>query len=149
MKRIIILLLATVALSFAFNSCSNNTKKSQEELKSQKIAFLTQKLELTPAEAEKFWPVYNEYWERKYKIIGDKRTAMKYCTENMRSMKEEEIAKYANMYIDFQKQESELLAEFNGKFREILPPSKVFKLYQADYEFKTYLLKQIKESGNK
>jgi hypothetical protein len=29
----------------------------------------------------------------------------------------------------------------------ILPIEKVMKIYQADYEFKTYLLKRIKDSG--
>lgn len=30
-------------------------------LESLRIAFLTRQLELSPAEAEKFWPVYNKY----------------------------------------------------------------------------------------
>jgi len=148
MKRILLIALAIGTLAFAF-SCKKTTQKSADELKAEKIAFFTQKLELTPAEAEEFWPVYNEYWERKYKIIDEKRAAMKYCTQNMSSMPDEEIAKYADLYISFQKQEADLLVEFNEKFKSIIPPSKVLKLYQADYEFKSYLLQQIKKSGKK
>ena len=35
--------------------------KSAKKLQALKIAFITQKLQLTSAEAEKFWPVYNQY----------------------------------------------------------------------------------------
>lgn len=146
MNRIIYIIAIFI---ISFSSCQKSTKKSEQELKAQKIAFLTKKMELTPAEAEKFWPVYNEYWNRKYKIIGEKRSAMKYCMENIDRMKDDEIAKYGDMYVNFQKQEADLLVEFNEKFKEILPPSKVFKLYNSDYEFKNYLLQQIKKSGEK
>lgn len=141
------ILLWVVLLAFAFTSCKKNAPKSQEVLKAQKIAFFTQKLDLTPEEAGKFWPLYNEYWSRKHKIIDDKRAAMKYCSENMKNMSEEEIAKYDDMYINFQKQETDLLIEFSDKFEKVMPASKVFKLYLADYEFKSYLLQQIKKSG--
>ena len=36
------------------------TKQQKERLELFKIQFITKKLNLTPAEAEKFWPVYNE-----------------------------------------------------------------------------------------
>ena len=36
-----------------------------EKLNSYKIGFFTKKLNLTSAEAEKFWPVYNEYQKQK------------------------------------------------------------------------------------
>src|ERR1035441_8570820 len=33
----------------------------KDKIETMHIAYLTQKLDLTPAEAEKFWPVYNQY----------------------------------------------------------------------------------------
>jgi hypothetical protein len=36
-------------------------RMEMERLESAKIGFLTQKLDLSPREAEKFWPVYNQY----------------------------------------------------------------------------------------
>ena len=38
-------------------------KVQRERLESFRIQFITKKLDLTPAEAEKFWPVYNEQKE--------------------------------------------------------------------------------------
>jgi hypothetical protein len=39
------------------------TKEQRERLESFRIQFITKKLNLAPAEAEKFWPVYNEQKE--------------------------------------------------------------------------------------
>ena len=37
---------------------------TRDEIQSQKIAFFTQELDLTPQEAQAFWPVYNENWKK-------------------------------------------------------------------------------------
>lgn len=136
-------------ISLLLFACNPKQEKSEEKLKEEKVAFFNQKLDLTAQESENFWPVYNEYWKRKNQIYDDKRTAMKYCSNNIDKLTNEEITKYADMYINFHKQESELLIEFNEKFKEVLPPKKVFVFYKTDYEFKTYLLQQIKNSGKK
>src|SRR5574344_1415527 len=53
----------------------NDDKKPRRwnEIMSQKVAFVTQKLQLTPEEAEKFWPVYNaaseEVWKASKKTL--------------------------------------------------------------------------------
>ena len=39
-----------------------------EKIKAEKISFFTSKLDLTPAEAQAFWPVYNEYEKKKFDI---------------------------------------------------------------------------------
>ena len=139
---------ATLLVASLMVSCSKkNDEDRSEQIKVQKIAFFTEKLNLTAEEAQIFWPVYNEYWQRKNTIIEERRAAMQFCAENIEKLSEEEIERYADMYINFHKQESDLLIEFNEKFKEVLPASKVMKLYLADYEFKTYLLKQIRNSN--
>lgn len=40
-------------------------KPTIEELKAMKISYLTEKLSLTPREAEQFWPIYNEFEDKK------------------------------------------------------------------------------------
>lgn len=132
----------------AGTSVAQDTKSDKEqEIKAQKIAFFTEKIGLTPAEAEKFWPVYNDYWAVKNKIIAERKDKMTYFSENSDKMTEAELIKYANDYINYETQLAELLSEYHVKFKKILPIEKVMKIYLADYEFKTYLLKRIKDSG--
>lgn len=123
------------------------TQEKADHIKAQKIAFFTEKLSLTPEEAQRFWPVYNLYWEKKNKIILERRETMAYCEKNLSRMSTKEIKAIADKYVGYQKQEAELLIEFNGRFQKILPVEKVMKLYIADNEFKNWLLQRIKGSG--
>ena len=49
------------------------TKQQRERLESFRIQFITKKLDLTPAEAEKFWPVYNEQKEASRNLMQAKK----------------------------------------------------------------------------
>ena len=49
------------------------TKQQRERLESFRIQFITKKLDLTPAEAEKFWPVYNEQKEASHNLMQAKK----------------------------------------------------------------------------
>ncbi|HPF92832.1 MAG TPA: hypothetical protein PLV65_02780 [Tenuifilaceae bacterium] len=148
MKKFIIITSA-LSILFAFSTYAQSNTEKEDLVKAQKIAFFTEKLNLTPDEAQNFWPVYNSYWEKKNVIIEERKKAMQYCAENMSKMSEKEIERYGDMYINFHKQESDLLVEYNKKFKQILSPEKIMKLYQADYDFKTYLLRQIRNSSSK
>ncbi len=151
MKKYVIAICIALSFTSFGNLLNAQTKSSEKEdlVKSQKIAFFTEKLSLTPEEAQRFWPVYNSYWERKNQIIEERKKAMKFAADNMEKLSPKEIERYGDMYINFHKQESDLLVEYNKKFKEVLPPEKVMKLYQADYDFKTYLLRQIRNSPSK
>ena len=49
------------------------TKEQRERLEFFRIQFITKKLDLTPAEAEKFWPVYNEQKEASHNLMQTKK----------------------------------------------------------------------------
>ena len=57
MKRILILL-SIIIFPFTGAGAQN---PNLERLNNYKIGFFTKKLDLSSSEAEKFWPVYNEY----------------------------------------------------------------------------------------
>lgn len=49
------------------------SKEHRAQLESFRIQFITKKLNLTPAEAEKFWPVYNEQRAASHKLMQEKK----------------------------------------------------------------------------
>lgn len=148
MKRLFFIT-AILSLALTVNVFSQSKSDKETLVKAQKIIFFTEKLNLTPEEAQDFWPVYNSYWKKKKTIIGERKKAMQYCSENMHKMSSKEIERYGDMYINFHKQESDLLVEYNKKLKKLLSPDKIMKLYQADYDFKTYLLRQIRNTSSK
>jgi hypothetical protein len=73
-----------------------------EKLKSQRIAFFTEKLELTPAEAEKFWPVYNAYSEEKEKMGYETRLLHKDLMTDFQSLSDEKVKNSMAQYVNLQ-----------------------------------------------
>lgn len=124
----------------------NLATEAGEKIQAQKVAFLTSKMGLTADEAQKFWPVYNEYDSRRNQILEQRRSTSYYYTQNAAKLSEKETDAIIQKYIALQKQETELLEQYNTRFRQILPASKVMKLYVAEVEFRNFLLRQIRDN---
>ena len=63
MKKIILLLL----LIGTFNATAQDFK-NRERIKALKVAFITERLELTSTEAQQFWPIYNTFEDNTNKL---------------------------------------------------------------------------------
>lgn len=148
-KSILFLLTILFIGLSAYSQESKSKSEREDEIKYQKIAFFTDKIGLTAEEAQLFWPIYNDYWAKKNDIISKRKKHMTIFAENNEKMNNDEMIKHADQYIHFEVELAELLDEYHKKFKGILPIEKVMRIYQADYEFKTYLLKRIRESGKK
>jgi len=62
-----------ILLSFALISRAEMQGNfDYDSFKAKKVAFITTSINLTPSEAEKFWPVYNEYEQKKYSLMQEK-----------------------------------------------------------------------------
>lgn len=119
--------------------------EKMDKFKSQKIAFITEKLQLTPTEAQAFWPVYNEFSNKRQAIQEEKIKAGKDFMQKEDNVSEKEASEIADNLINLQMREAQLVQEYNGKFKAILPATKVVKLYLAEVQFRRTLLRQFKE----
>lgn len=145
MRQIFRILIVFIFIALGVKAYSQ-TDDTEKALKSEKVAFLTKKLELTQNEAKRFWPLYDEYWAKKTKILNDRRKLADDFIQNINNITDKEAVDYANRYVESQKREAELIAEYNNLLLKILPPKKVMLLYQSNYEFKNYLLKKVQET---
>lgn len=120
--------------------------KRLEEIKAQKVAYITTKLDLSPAEAQLFWPVYNEYSQKKEAIHHERfgKKGKMGPVDHDKITEEEAGEMIDNMVADQEKMAS-IEKEYSLKFRKILPVKKVLRLYEAEMDFKRVLLNRIKE----
>jgi len=116
--------------------------KRLDQIESQKIAFLTNQLKLTTAEAQQFWPVYNEFEENKKAVMKDysKDTPEKidfmYLSDN-------QALQIADARLELARKLLDLQIDFHTKIKEVLPPKKVLMYYEANKEFKRILIKKL------
>lgn len=143
MKRTIFL---TVALTILISISIKGQERPGERLAAYRVAFFTKKLNLTPKEAEKFWPVYNEFQEKKNQIQLEKLKLSRYFNQNEASLSDKEMTELGNKYIGLELTQSGLIQEYHKVFMSILPPAKVLKLYQAENQYRLQLLQELRQN---
>jgi hypothetical protein len=117
-----------------------------EKFKSQKIAFLTEKMNLTPQEAQNFWPVYNQFEKERMEIQHQRRDLEQKTRDENVKMTDQEIIKTTRDISATFKKEAEYAASYNEKFLKILPPQKVLQLYRAENQFRSHMFDQYRRS---
>ena len=127
-------------------SAQTKQNEKQDNLQQQKVIFFTENLQLTPSESGQFWPVYNDYQNRRDKIIRDRNTLLKYFESNKANLTEAEANILIGKYLAFQQEETQLLESYTKKFREFLPAKKVMRIYIVELEFKKWLLENLRQN---
>jgi len=145
MKQVTIII--ALLLSVSFMQAQNKKEEKLEKVRSQKIAFLTQKMNLSPDEAQVFWPVYNEFSTQKKELNKKKRDVMVELKQKWDSATDAQKEAVADQMIAFRMEEAKLDQSYHAQFKDVLPIDKVLKLYQAELQFKNYLMKQIRSSS--
>lgn len=125
---------------------------SYEEIQMQKIAFFTAELQLTPQEAEKFWPLYNELWNERGKARKETMEALKNLKNALESQPQKgdsEIKKLSDIYLANYTVEGELMSDYFDKFLKIIPVKKAAKILYAEEKFRRMLIKQLRHHPHK
>lgn len=119
--------------------------EAREEVESMKIAFFTNKLQLTPDEAKTFWPAYNQFSNEIFELREAQRKRLKAGKEGLGDMSNQELEKMADAEIAFRQQEVDLLRKYHTQFKQILPMKKVILLYRAEEDFKRELIGRLRD----
>jgi hypothetical protein len=109
-------------------------------MESYQIAFITERLNLSTEEAQKFWPIYNQYREQTKKLRQENKNQ-----KPVEDMSEAEAEQFIKNSFDHDARELELRKEFFQKLRGVLPAKKIARLQGLEKEFKKELLERAKE----
>jgi Spy/CpxP family protein refolding chaperone len=150
MKKTINLAILLLLISHLLTAQNNPNKGQQngerrEKMASMKIGYITNKLNLSPSEAQQFWPVYNEYENKLETIRKNRKKDKEEGGVNLELMSDKDLEAYIDNEMLQKQKEIELMKEYNTKFKSVLPIRKVAMFYQAQEDFKRELLKKIKE----
>lgn len=136
MKNILVILLV-FSINFLVKAQDGNRNpelraRMLEKLESQRIAFITNKLELTPDESAKFWPLYNEFSKKRQELKREKINS----NDSDESIEEN---------FDIEEKALQLKKNYYEKLKSVIPVSKIAKLEDAEREFKQEVLRTLKE----
>lgn len=128
---------------------SENHKERWEKYRSEKVAFLTTNLDLTPEEAQKFWPVYNQMDKEKSAVQKKRRELEHKVRDAGETLSDEDIVKLTREFASNMESEGALNTKYNEEFLKILPPKKILKLYKAEGEFRMYMIRKYRDQRKK
>ncbi len=145
MKSFRIIIACILFFSFLPGHLKAQNPSRMDRLNAQRVAFITEKLQLTPKEAQAFWPVYNEYRRKRNEIEQQKIKLLRDYSINQADLSDKEVEKMADQYVQLEKKETDLLLVYHGKLKKVLPIKKVMMLYRVERQFTSYLLQQLRE----
>ena len=133
MKRLLtICLLAALSLgTFAQDKEHSHREKMAEKFQADKVAFISQKMDLSVKEAEAFWPIYNEYSKASdevHKAVMEAVGKIHKASE----LTDAEASAAIDALLAAQKKENELQSQYTEKFKKVLPVKKVAAFFAAE-----------------
>ena len=121
-------LLAFITITGLANAQDNQpAEKKQENIEALKVAFISKELQLTPEEAQKFWPLYNQY--------SAQLKAIKLSNPDDVLDRDEKVLALRKSYKD--------------QFTKIIGPQRVNNMYNAEGKFRQLLFKTMRQNQNR
>ena len=160
MKKVISVLCALVILSMgAFAQGPQGPRRGgdngwRERVRAEKVAFLTEEIDLTeseaqvfwPIEAQVFWPIYNEIQKSQRDSFEEVKKAYDAMAKGVEEKKgSKEMEKLVKAYIDAKEKNEGIETKYLNKLLKVLPAEKVARYYVAEEKFRH---QQIGRLGN-
>jgi len=123
--------------------------EKKEQINALKVAFITNNLSLTSAEAERFWPIYNTFEEKQFDLKRQKSISYnkKMVDETLDKMSDKEALAVLTQMEATEDELFQLRKKLIINLKSILSPVKIIKLKKAEEEFNKKLLQQYKNKG--
>ena len=124
----------------------HQTKDKEEAIKTLRVGIYTNVLNLTSKEAEKFWPVFNEFNNKVKEIRNVEGKEKRQLMMNSSDLTDKEIESALERLFGYEQKALDLKIEYSEKFKKILPIKKVVLMQKAEMQFKGTLLDKFREN---
>jgi hypothetical protein len=105
----------------------------RKDIRSQKKQIIAENMELSDAETEKFWPVYDQYAAELSKIYDVKIALLKDYADNYSSMTGEQAENYIRKRAEVEQSIMQLRLKYMPAFRKALSGRETALFYQLDW----------------
>ncbi|MFD1164511.1 hypothetical protein ACFQ2C_02725 [Sphingobacterium daejeonense] len=108
-----------------------------EQIENQKTAYITKQLRLTPTEAQKFFPLYNQYTKEIRSVKSKKSRGNQIDRTRGNSFRP------GNDAIEFDAQEVDIKKKYRAKFADVVGQSRASQFFSVEQEFIELLYKEL------
>ncbi|MBU2945998.1 hypothetical protein [Zobellia uliginosa] len=138
LKKIIV----TMVLLLASVQFYAQRPHDHDKIKTLKIAFITERLDLSSKEAQDFWPIYNEYESNRASLREKEHSQIRSKVKESHNLSEKEAKAIVELFLEFEQEEEDIRKDFIKKAAEVITAKKTLLLLRSEEEFKRQLIKK-------
>ena len=137
-----ILFLLMTSISFA-----QRLRDKKEKVKELKVDYITEQLDLTTEEAQKFWPIYNTFDDKQAELRHEKMRAIldRFEPGSVEKLSEKDASTLLTQMETIEENLFTLRKKFIKDLQGVISAKKIIKLKKAEEDFNRHLLKQMRE----
>ena len=122
-------------------------RKKKEQIKTLKVAFITNELDLTPDEAAKFWPLFNAFEDKQQEIRQQKLKGYlnRMDDDSFDKLSDKEASTLLNQMESSEDELYQAKKKFVASLKGVISPLKILKLKKAEENFNRKLLQQYRD----
>lgn len=135
------LLLATILLIITMTMVHAQDDEARQRIESAKIALISERLGLTPEDAQKFWPIYNEYSQKRRENHMEFAKARR--NFNPETATEQETEAMLKLGREVKERQLKLEGEYSDRMLKVIDSKQLMSLQNAERDFKRMLLDRL------
>lgn len=117
----------------------------KEKLESAKVAFITKRLDLSPDQAEKFWPLYNQHSKQRRSLMKE----IDHLVKDAGDLNDEKAMSLIERKFEIQQEILDLEISFMRKIVKTISPVQATKLDDVNKDFARHIYRlQKRDKGN-
>jgi hypothetical protein len=140
-----ITILGPILFLVATLSLSAQERQDWDKIKSLKVAFITERLNLTPKEAQSFWPIYNEHQSEKEGLFKEERFEIGSEIKNLDGLSDAQASELLARMQKLEEEKYKMEKSYIEKISKTISAKKTILLMRSEEDFKRQLIKQYRQ----
>ena len=138
-------ILVVLFLLFSTTLMFGQRRPDKEKIKSLKVAYITERLNLTSIEAQGFWPIYNAHEEKMESFREQERSGIYRKIRDMETLNDNEVERLLEDLIVLEESKQNANQQFLKDIQKVISAKKTFLLLKTENGFKRRLLQQYRQ----
>lgn len=144
MKKIFILASLLLCTSIVLSQ-----NRHHEKIKALKVGYITEQLNLSPKEAQEFWPIYNAYDQKRSDFRDEERDLIRNEGSDIDNLTEKEASSLVLKLKALELTKDDAEQRYISDLQKTLSGKKILKLYRAEKDFRKKLLHRLRDEKSK
>ncbi len=141
MRAVILLIILSSIMTV---NAQSSREQREERIRTFKIGFLTERLNLSEKEAQDFWPIYNEFDKKMETLRKKEFTVLRSSDKKTGNLTDAQAEKVLTTVLEVEQERALYKIKFAEQLKKILPVTKVLAFFKAEEDFKRRLIRELR-----